>query len=119
MFVLIYVALSDVSYCIAIIRQCLENTFLIYHEIRNKKTGKQLSAVFKTSLANSPDFSFISISISTLPTNFFAELLAANTFLLKPVMLAGFPSRSIVSIFMLLLCLIVLLSISRSSTTPH
>ena len=62
-----------------------------------RRQGKHLSAVFKNSLANYPDFGFIWILMSTLPTIFNAEVLAANTLLSEAFMLLGFPSRSYVS----------------------
>ena len=62
-----------------------------------KKQGKQLSAVVKNSWANSQDFGFIWILMSTLPTIFNAKLVATNTLFLKAFMIPGFPSRSYVS----------------------
>ena len=62
-----------------------------------RRQGKQLSAVFKNSWANSPDFGFFRTLISTLPTSFNAKVLSAQNFLLKAFKLSGFPSQSYVS----------------------
>ena len=47
---------------------------------KSRRQGKQLSAVVKNSWVNSPDFGFIWILMSTLPSIFNPEFLSANTF---------------------------------------